>query len=119
MEKKVTRSAPVGGYHTKDIKEATHNAASVCYGVVAIATRDQVLRADSRVKKGIVEDAIYVKKYPNATFSVDVYLILSDELKITESLVECQKNIMYQLNKTFTNCCVGVNVYCEKISSSH
>ena len=119
MEKKVIRSAPIGGYHTKDIKEATHKAASACYGVVAIATRDEVLRADKRLKKGIVGDAIYVKKNANSTFSVDVYLILSDELKITESLVECQKIIMYQLNKTFTNCCVGVNVYCEKISSSH
>ena len=119
MENKVTRSAPVGGYHTKDIKEATAKAASACYGVVAIATRDEVLRADKRLKKGIVEDAIYVKKNPNSTFSVDVYLILSNELKITEALVETQKIIMYQLNKTFTNCCVGVNVYCEKVSSSH
>ena len=118
MEKK-TRFAPQGGYHTQDIKDATHKAASTCYGVVAIAKRDEVLRADNRAKKGIVADAIYVKKYPNSTFSVDVYLILSDELKITESLAECQKNIMYQLNKTFTNCCIGVNVYCEKISSSH
>ena len=116
---KITRSAPAGGYHTKDIKEATAKAAASCYGVVAIAKRDEILRLDKRLKKGIVEDAIYVKKNPNSTFSVDVYLILLDELKITESLVECQKNIMYQLNKTFTNCCVGVNVYCEKISSSH
>ena len=116
---KITRSAPAGGYHTKDIKEATAKAAASCYGVVAIAKRDEILRLDKRLKKGIVEDAIYVKKNPNSTFSVDVYLILSNELKITESLVECQKNIMYQLNKTFTNCCVGVNVYCEKISSSH
>lgn len=119
MENKVIRSAPSGGYHTKDIKEATHKAASACYGVVAIAKRDEILRADKRLKKGIVEEAIYVKKNANSTFSVDVYLILSDEVKITESLVECQKIIMYQLNKTFTNCCVGVNVYCEKISSSH
>ena len=119
METKVTRSAPAGGYHTKDIKEATHNAVTVCYGVVAIAKRDDILRPDKRLKKGIVEEAIYVKKNANSTFSVDVYLILSSELKITETLVEAQKNIMYQLNKTFTNCCVGVNVYCEKVSSSH
>ena len=109
---------PQGGYHTKDIKEATHNAASTCYGVVAIAKRNEILRPDKRLKKGIVEEAIYVNKNPNGTFTVDVYLILSNELKITESLVESQKNIMYQLNKTFTNCCVGVNVYCEKISSN-
>lgn len=110
---------PQGGYHTKDIKEATHKAASMCYGVVAIAKRDDILRRDKRLKKGIVEEAIYVNKNPNGTFSVDVYLILSNEVKITESLVETQKILMYQLNKTFTNCCMGVNVYCEKISSNH
>ena len=119
MEKKVIRSAPAGGYHTKDIKEATAKAANACYGVVAISKRDDILRPDKRLKKGIVEDAIYVKKNANSTFSVDVYLILSNELKITETLVEAQKIIMYQLNKTFTNCCVGVNVYCEKVSASH
>ena len=118
MEKKIV-SAPQGGYHTQDIKDATSKAALGCYGVVAIAKRNEILRADKRLKKGIVEDAIYVKKFANSTFSVDVYLVLSTELKITESLAECQKNIMYQLNKKFTNCCVGVNVYCEKISSSH
>ena len=117
MEKKEFY-VPQGGYHTKDIKEATQKAASACYGVVAIAKRDEILRLDKRLKKGIVEDAIYVKKNVNGTFSVDVYLVLSNELKITESLAECQKIIMYQLNKAFTNCCVGVNVYCEKISAS-
>lgn len=118
MEKKKV-SAPQGGYHTKDIKEATSKAALGCYGVVAIASRDEILRPDKKLKKGIVEEAIYVKKNANSTFYVDVYLVLSSELKITETLAECQKNIMYQLNKTFTNCCLGVNVYCEKISSSH
>ena len=111
-------TVPEGGYHTKDIKEATQKAAQYCYGVVAIAKRDEILRLDKRLKKGIVEDGIYVKKNINGTFSVDVYLVLSNEVKITEALVESQKTLMYQLNKAFTNCCVGVNVYCEKISSS-
>ena len=109
---------PQGGYHTQEIKDATKKAASNCYGVVAIATRDEILRLDKRLKKGVVEDAIYVKKFPNYTFSVDIYLVLSNELKITETLVEAQKIIMYQLNKTFQNCCVGVNVFCEKISTN-
>ena len=117
MEKKEF-TVPQGGYHTQDIKDATQKAAKACYGVVAIAKRDEILRLDKRLKKGIVEDAIYVKKNVNGTFSVDVYLVLSNELKITETLVESQKIIMYQLNKAFTNCCVGVNVYCEKISST-
>ena len=117
MEKK-NANVPVAGYHTKDIKEATRKAALVCYGVVDIVTREETLRIDKRIKKGIVEDAIYVKKFPNRTFTVDVYLAFSNEVKITEALVECQKTIMFMLNKNFSNLCAGVNVYGEKIIAS-
>ena len=110
-------------YHTQDIKDATRVAALACYGVVDIARREDTrredtLRTDKRIKKGIIEDqAIYVKKFANRTFSVDVYLVLSNEVKITEALVECQKTIMYQLNKKFNKACTGVNVYGEQLSS--
>lgn len=105
-------------YHTQDIKDATRVAALACYGVVDIARREDILRADKRIKKGIIEDqAIYVKKFANRTFTVDVYLVLSNEVKITEALVECQKTIMYQLNKKFNKSCTGVNVFGEQLSS--
>lgn len=104
-------------YHTADIKEATRKAALACYGVASIAKREDTHRVDKRLKKGIIEDAIYVKKFPNRTFTVDVYLVLSNEVKITEALVECQKTIMYQLNKAFSNLCTRVNVYGESLSS--
>ena len=104
-------------YHTADIKEATRKAALACYGVASIAKREDTHRVDKRLKKGIIEDAIYVKKFPNRTFTVDVYLVLSNEVKITEALVECQKTIMYQLNKAFSNLCTRVNVYGERLSS--
>ena len=105
-------------YHTQDIKDATRVAALACYGVVDIARREDTLRTDKRIKKGIIEDqAIYVKKFANRTFSVDVYLVLSNEVKITEALVECQKTIMYQLNKQFNKSCTSVNVYGEQLSS--
>lgn len=105
-------------YHTQDIKDATMVAALACYGVVDIARREDTLRTDKRIKKGIIEDqAIYVKKFANRTFTVDVYLVLSNEVKITEALVECQKTIMYQLNKKFNKSCTGVNVFGEQLSS--
>ena len=116
MDKKNV-STPVVNYHTQDIKDAVRKAALACYGVTDIAKREETLRPDKRIKKGIVEDAIYVDKHSNRTFTVDVYLILSNEVKITEALVECQKTIMYQLNKAFSKLCVAVNVYGEKLSS--
>lgn len=115
MEKKMNATPVV--YHTADIKEATRKAALACYGVASIAKREDTHRVDKRLKKGIIEDAIYVKKFPNRTFTVDVYLVLSNEVKITETLVECQKTIMYQLNKAFSNLCTRVNVYGESLSS--
>ena len=118
MEKK-NANIPLGGYHTQDIKNETKKAVLACYGVVGIVHREETLRPDKRLKKGIIEDAIYVKKNVNRTFTVDVYLELSQEVKVTEALAEAQKTIMYFLNKTFTNCCVGVNVYGEKIVLSH
>ena len=114
MEKKNTNK-PNTVYHTQDIKEATRKAALTSYGVVDIVKREEVLRKDKRVKKGIVEDAIYVKKFANRTFTVDVYLAFSQDVKITEALAECQKTVMYQLNKKFNNQCKGVNVFGEKI----
>ena len=114
MEKK-NANIPLTGYHTQEIKDATKKAVLACYGVVGIVKREETLRPDKRLKKGIVEDAIYVKKYPNRTFTVDVYLELSQEVKITEALAEAQKTIMYLLNKTFNKCCAGVNVFGEKI----
>ena len=116
MEKKNVSTTPVY-YHTQDIKDMTRKAALACYGVVDIAKRDDVLRRDKRVKKGIIEDAIYVKKHSNRTFTVDVYLVLSNEVKITEALAECQKTIMYRLNKACENLCKNVNVYVEFLSS--
>ena len=115
MEKKMNATPVV--YHTADIKEATRKAALACYGVASIAKREETHRVDKRLKKGIIEDAIYVKKFPNRTFTVDVYLVLSNEVKITEALVECQKTIMYQLNKAFSNLCTRVNVFGERLSS--
>ena len=118
MEKK-NANIPLTGYHTQEIKDETKKAVLACYGVVGIVKREETLRPDKRLKKGIVEDAIYVKKYPNRTFTVDVYLELSQEVKVTEALAEAQKTIMYLLNKTFNKCCAGVNVYGEKIALSH
>ena len=115
MEKK---NNPVINIDTKEIMKATQEAASACYGVVAIAKRDETLRPDKQIKKGIKEDAIYVKKFPNRTFAVDVYLVLSNEVKITEALVETQKTIMYMLNKKFNKLCTAVNVFGEKINTS-
>ena len=94
MEKK-TKPALQGNIDINEIIKAVKESASACYGVVAIASKEDTLRLDKQIKKGKKEDAIYVKKLPNRTFTVDVYLVLSNEVKITESLVEAQKVIFH------------------------
>ena len=97
MEKK-TKPAPMGNIDINEVIKAVKESASTCYGVVAIAGKEDTLRPDKQKKKKKKEDAIYVKKLPNRTFTVDVYLVLSNEVKITESLVEAQKVIFLLLN---------------------
>ncbi|NLB48832.1 MAG: Asp23/Gls24 family envelope stress response protein [Erysipelotrichia bacterium] len=104
---------------TKEIEDATRQAALASYGVVAIARRDITSLIELAIKKETSEEGLYINKKPNRTFTVNVYLVLSNEVKITESLVECQKNIMYTLNNKFNQACTGVNVYGEKILSPH
>ena len=117
MDKKKMNTQAVY-YHTQDIKDATRKAALASYGVVDIARREDTHRVDKRIKKGNIEDAaIYVKKFPNRTFIVDVYLVLSNEVKLTEALVECQKTILYQLNKWTGGLCTAVNVYGELLAT--
>ena len=117
MEKE-TKAAPQGNLDINSIIKVVKDSASACYGVVAIAKKDELSDPDKQSKKGIKEDAIFVKKGKNRTFTVDVYLVLSNEVKITESLVECQKVVMYNLNKKFAKGCLKVNVYGEKIDTS-
>ena len=117
MEKK-TKPAQPGNIDINEVIKVVKESASACYGVVAIAGKADTFRPDKQIKKGIKEDAIYVRKLPNRTFTVDVYLVLSNEVKITESLVEAQKVVMYNLNKKFNKACTQVNVYGEKIDTS-
>ena len=63
------------------------------------------------LSKGKKEEGVYVVKYPKDMFSVTIYLILAQGIKITEALRECQKSILYALNKKYPKLCKEVNVY--------
>ena len=100
---------------TSEIIEVVMKAALSCYGVQGIANKGSLMRPDI-TKKGKNEKAVFVKnKLRN--FDIDVYLILSTDVKITETLAEAQKIIKYQLNKAFPKVCNKINVFCENVSS--
>ena len=96
---------------TEDIKKLVSKTARDCYGVVAIAKKDAINLVEMITKKGKMEEGVYVVRYPRNTFSVSVYLVLAQGIKITEALRECQKSILYALNKKYPKACREVNVY--------
>ena len=79
---------------TKKITSLVAETALACYGVVAIANRRaELLGQSQKSKKGKAEEGIFVKKKADNTFALDVYLVLAQGIKITESLRECRKSI--------------------------
>ena len=110
-------NAPRADINTSEIVKAVQEAVFSSYGIVGFADKASIARLDNKTKKGIKEDAIFVNKHSDQKFTVDVYLIVSKEVKLTETLVSTQETIMYMLNKKFAKKCVAVNVYVENVSS--
>lgn len=96
---------------TEDIIALSAKTAKNCYGVVAIADKEDINVVSKITKKGKMEEGVYVVRYPRDTFSVTIYLIMARDIKITEALRECQKSILYALNKKYPKLCKEVNVY--------
>ena len=99
---------------TQEIIKLVSQTARNSYGVVAIANKDEINLISKITKKGKMEEGIFVNKHSDSTFSVSIYLVLAEEIKITEALRECQKSIKFVLDKKFPKLCREVNVYvCE------
>ena len=107
--------------NTLDIKkiiEVVAETATNSYGVVAIANPKADSSRSQKTKKGKAEEGIFVKRKSDNTFALDVYLVLAQGIKITESLRECRKSIRYRLDKVFPKLCREVNVYALEISAN-
>ena len=96
---------------TEDIIALSAKTAKNCYGVVAIADKEDINVVSKITKKGKMEEGVYVVRYPKDTFSVTIYLVLAQGIKITEALRECQKSIKFTLDKKYPKLCREVNVY--------
>lgn len=103
---------------TEEIALLVSKTSKNCYGVVAIANKDDinlVEKISTIIKKGKKEEGVFVTKYSDNTFSVSVYLVLAQDIKITEALRECQKSIRFTLNKKYPGQCKAVNVYANEL----
>ena len=99
---------------SKEIIDIVRQTAMNSYGVIAIATKDEINLISKITKKGKMEEGIFVTKRSDDTFAVSIYLVLAQEIRITEALRECQKSIKFILDKKYPKLCREVNVYvCE------
>ena len=99
---------------SKEIIDIVRQTAMNSYGVIAIANKDEINLISKITKKGKMEEGIFVTKRSDDTFAVSIYLVLAQEIKITEALRECQKSIKFILDKKYPKLCREVNVYvCE------
>ena len=101
----------------EQIIEITKKTALDSYGVVALTDEKAVESQSPKTKKGQAEESVIVKRKSDGTFALDVYLVLAQGIKITESLNECRKAIKFQLDKVFPKMCREINIYALDISA--
>lgn len=99
------------------IAAITANAAMECYGVVGMASRHAV-------RDGIAE-LLRKENYSygvNATkrkhgYEIDMYIVVSYGVRITEVVTEVQKKVKYVLEKTLNIKFNNVNVFVQHVKN--
>lgn len=93
-------------------------AVSECYGVVGVTSkriRDYVTDyANLLLKKENYTKGVIVTN-KNSLITIDLYLILSFGVKVSEVINEVQKRVKYTLEKALNMDVVAVNVHIEGI----
>ena len=116
METKKEKKTVIKLPHSREIAEFIYEIAIACYGVKGFTRFDSMITGKydpislEDIKKGIV-----VRKYGNGLFSVDMYMLIADGVKLTEALSECQKVVRYRLNKKYNNQCRHVHLYAVSV----
>lgn len=87
-----------------------------CYGVVGMASR-QVFKDGlaELLKKENYAKGVVVRNTPNG-LEVDLYIMVSFGVKISEIVMEAQKKVKYILEKTLMLEIVNVNVFVQGVS---
>lgn len=93
------------------------NAASECYGVVGMASK-QTLREGiaELLKKENYNRGVFAKDTKNG-IEVDMYIVVGYGLKMTEVVSEVQKKVKYVLQKTLDINFKAINVYVQGIKT--
>ncbi len=97
------------------IADTVADAVLSCYGVVGIARRSSKHEAIIEIlKKGSFSQGVFVKQDKNKV-SIDLYVVVAFDVKITEVLFEIQKRVKYLVAKTYKVDVYKVNVYAHSL----
>ena len=100
----------------KEIINTTYQTALQCYGVVGVSRFDATVSGKyDPVPEEKASRGIFVRKVAQGMFDVDLYVVLSSEVKLTETIFECQKVVRYALNRAYNHKCRKVNVFVVSI----
>lgn len=100
----------------KTIRNEIVAIAKDCYGIFDVEEQQNI--SDLKIKKGN-EEAVFIHRHADSSYTIDVYLILASDIKITEILRSTQKTIKYSLEKKFGISVRQLNVFAESIASNN
>ena len=97
------------------IAQVVASATLECYGVVGLAKSSALREEMAKIlKQPDYTQAIRIKgsKQP---YSVDLFLVVAQDVKITEVVNEVQKKVRYVLEQTFQMKFAAVNVFVQSL----
>lgn len=97
------------------IISTVRDAVLMCYGVVGFAKRHVITASDNGLMEGdMLKHSIFIRE-EKKHIELDIYVYISENIKITEVLSEIQKRVKYVLEKTFEMKFSKINVFAKGI----
>lgn len=99
------------------IATITANAALECYGVVGMASKNSLRDGIAELLgKDNYNRGVFARKRKHE-IEIDMYIIVSYGVRITEVISEVQKKVKYVLEKTLNRKFNTINVYVQNIKN--
>ena len=96
----------------KQISKFAYETALSCYGIAGVVRFDCVIKNDyTPLDEDHISLGVFVRKKLNDTFSVDLFVLIANHVKLTEAIFECQKVVRYALNKKFGQRVRHIHIY--------
>jgi uncharacterized alkaline shock family protein YloU len=94
------------------------NAATECYGVVGLASKRLIMdNIAELLRKENYSQGVYAKNTRKGIL-VDMYIIVSYGVRLTEVVSEVQKKVRYVLTKTLNARINKINVYVHSVKNT-